>query len=69
MFKLQATCAFQFKCKHTELTHAIFPELRLMAYRPIGALGNVPYLPEHQKIPTKTAHFEPKIKTKFWGGA
>jgi len=40
-----------------------------MAYRPIGALGNVPYLPEHQKIPTKTAHFEPKIKTKFWGGA
>jgi len=27
MFKSQATCTFQFMCKHTELKHAIFPKL------------------------------------------
>ena len=26
----QATCAFQFVCKHTELKHAIFPKLWLL---------------------------------------
>jgi len=26
-----------------------------------------PNLPKHKKIPTKTAHFEPNFKRKFWG--
>jgi len=28
----QATCAFQFVCKHTELKHAIFPELWVLQW-------------------------------------